>query len=163
MEPLELKLKALEQLQIQFEDELKTLQEIARVAHEAATHEEAKSEDKHDTRAIEASYLAKGQARRAQEIDLALKDIKGAIESVGVIHSRISDGTLVHFELEGEPILALVSRHGGGKKLVINGRTLQIVNPASPLGEALEQLKAGDHSTLVIKSDEKEILILSVQ
>ena len=37
----------------------------AREAHAEATHEQNKAENKYDTRAIEASYLAEGQARQA--------------------------------------------------------------------------------------------------
>ena len=40
----------------------------AREAHAEATHEQNKAENKYDTRAIEASYLAEGQARQATEV-----------------------------------------------------------------------------------------------
>ena len=45
----------------------------AKAAHEAATHEECAPDNKYDTTALEASYIAQGQANRAQEIRVALE------------------------------------------------------------------------------------------
>ncbi|NBU22139.1 hypothetical protein EBS43_12140, partial [bacterium] len=45
--------------------ELQTIELSAQAALEAATHEESKAEDQHDTRGLEASYLARAQASRA--------------------------------------------------------------------------------------------------
>ena len=42
-------------------------------AHAAATHEECQPDNKYDTTALEASYLAQGQANRAQEIRQGLE------------------------------------------------------------------------------------------
>ncbi len=44
------------------------LLQAARKAHEAATHEENVPDNKYETLALEASYIAQGQANRAQEI-----------------------------------------------------------------------------------------------
>ena len=54
------------------EADLALLLTAAEVARQAATHEESKAENKYDTRGLEASYLAAGQARRAEEIRRAL-------------------------------------------------------------------------------------------
>ena len=53
-------------------DDLALLLAAAEDARQAATHEESKAENKYDTRGLEASYLAAGQARRAAEIRAAL-------------------------------------------------------------------------------------------
>jgi len=44
----------------------------AKTAHEAATHEENQPDNKYDTLALEASYVAQGQANRAQELRRSL-------------------------------------------------------------------------------------------
>ena len=47
------------------QSEAEALVRAAQAAHEAATHEESRAEDHHDTRGLEASYLAGAQAQRA--------------------------------------------------------------------------------------------------
>src|SRR5437764_5325650 len=49
-------------------DSLAVLEKAARAAHDEATHESSKAENKYDTRGLEAAYLAGGQARQAREI-----------------------------------------------------------------------------------------------
>jgi hypothetical protein len=53
----------------QVSSEIAALTASARAAHQAATHEESKAEDRHDTFAIEASYLAAGQSARVMELE----------------------------------------------------------------------------------------------
>lgn len=53
-------------------EDLLQVEQAARVAHEAATHEENIAENKYDTLGLEASYLAAGQARRAEAIRQAM-------------------------------------------------------------------------------------------
>ena len=48
--------------------ELESIAQSAKAAHEAATHEESKAEDAHDTRGLEASYLAAGQMARIDSL-----------------------------------------------------------------------------------------------
>src|SRR6266540_1861232 len=55
---------------------LTVLSTAARAAHEAATHEECMPDNKYDTTALEASYIAQGQANRAQEIRAALESYR---------------------------------------------------------------------------------------
>src|SRR5687767_406927 len=54
------------------EAELANMTKAANTAREAATHEEAKPENDKDTRALEASYLAAGQAERVRDLEAAL-------------------------------------------------------------------------------------------
>ena len=48
----------------------------AKTAHEAATHEENIPDNKYDTLALEASYVAQGQANRAQELRKSIEIYK---------------------------------------------------------------------------------------
>jgi hypothetical protein len=54
----------MEALREKVRQELQAVEEAALASHHAATHEESRSEDKHDTRSIEAGYLAGAQAQR---------------------------------------------------------------------------------------------------
>ena len=56
------------------EEELERFTRRALDAAEAATHEENKPEGDKDMRSTEASYIARGQAERAKEIEAALLD-----------------------------------------------------------------------------------------
>src|ERR1700734_932463 len=62
------KTELITQIRLKLETELQSITLAAKAAHEAATHEESKAEDSHDTRGIESSYLAGAQAQRASEI-----------------------------------------------------------------------------------------------
>ena len=53
--------------------DLAVLYNASRFAHEAATHEECIPDNKYDTTALEASYIAQGQANRAQDIRQGLE------------------------------------------------------------------------------------------
>src|SRR3954451_22195157 len=66
------KRRLVDTIQIHLAEELATLMQAAKAAHEAATHEESKAEDQHDTRGLEASYLAGAQAQRAAELHAQL-------------------------------------------------------------------------------------------
>ena len=56
------KQKLIEAILLELESELSVLADAAKAAHLAATHEESVAEDPHDTRGVEASYLAGAQA-----------------------------------------------------------------------------------------------------
>src|SRR3954466_4202199 len=66
------KRRLVETIKTHLAEELATLMQAAKAAHEAATHEESKAEDQHDTRGLEASYLAGAQAQRAAELHAQL-------------------------------------------------------------------------------------------
>ena len=52
--------------------EIQVLLAAARTTREGATHEENRPENEQDTRAIEAGYLANGQAARVHELQIAV-------------------------------------------------------------------------------------------
>src|SRR3954466_5889588 len=62
------KRRLVETIKTHLAEELATLMQAAKAAHEAATNDESKAEDAHDTRGLEASYLAGAQAQRAAEL-----------------------------------------------------------------------------------------------
>src|SRR6476620_7098690 len=58
------------------EGSLKSLERAHQASREAATHEEAKPENDKDTRALEQSYVARGQALRIEEVRAGLADVR---------------------------------------------------------------------------------------
>src|ERR1035438_3932154 len=71
-----------------------------RSAREAATHEEAKPENDKDTRALEQSYLARGEALRIEELRsslagvgaLRMRDFEGRPAALGALVTVDEDG-----------------------------------------------------------------------
>ncbi len=132
--------------------DLETLERAQRAALEGATHEEAKPENDKDTRALEQSYLARGQSMRIEELrgDLA------KVQSMPVRDFASGDpaalGALVTIEDdEGERVL-FIAPAGGGSRL--DGGTVQVTTPRAPLGRALLGKTEGDD--LEIRIDGKE-------
>lgn len=117
----------------------------AKAAHEAATHEECLPDNKYDTTALEASYIAQGQANRAQEIRVALEsyrtlalpvfDDDTPIRLTALVALEGSDGTLRRFFLGPQ---------AGGMKIRVGDEEIVVITPGSPLGRALLGLHAGD-------------------
>ena len=116
-------------------------------AHAASTDSENIPDNKYETLALEASYVAQGQANRAQEIKRALEAYKQL--------------TLQHFD-DNSPIrlTALVSLAGdddttrtvfigpqeGGMKVIdpSSKTVIVVITPASPLGRDLIGKTVGD-------------------
>jgi transcription elongation GreA/GreB family factor len=126
------------------EQDLKMMKEAAIATYEAATHEESKPENEYDTRGLEASYLAGAQAKRAAEIDEALSVFRRTPFVELPPGAAVQAGGLVELDMEGKKSYLLMMPKGGGLSLEFQNVSVQIVTPASSLGEALVGLRAGD-------------------
>ena len=145
-----------------FEAELAALIQSAKAAHTAATHEESKAEDRHDTFAIEASYLAAGQATRVAELEKTLQEFEGFLTG-GISHTQIALGSLITYQLDDKTFHAFVSSLGGGSKIQIDSTTIQTLSLQSPLGEALEGSKVDEEIEFEVRGSEKVYKIISIQ
>ena len=123
----------------------------ARVAHEAATHEECLPDNKYDTTALEASYLAQGQANRAQEIRLSLEDYRNLTLQAFNDETPVRLTALVTLEDEaGNQRRLFLGPQAGGMKILDGDAEVVVITPASPLGRSLlgkqtgDELQAGD-------------------
>jgi transcription elongation GreA/GreB family factor len=124
--------------------DLQTMSAAQRTVVDGATHEENRPENDKDTRALEQSYLARGQALRVVELQNALNQLK-SFElrdfSSGV---RIALGALVAVEDEREVVHYFLAPAGGGLRLQLAGREVRVVTPQSPIGQALLAKREGD-------------------
>lgn len=140
--------------------DLDTRERAHRAAREGATHEEARPENDKDTRALEQSYLARGEAARVEQLRVALADVQAmALRSFGA-EERAALGALVTLEEEGEELVIWLAPQGGGSRLA-TGR-VQVVTPASPLGRAILGKAAGDDLTVVVGGRTRELSIVRV-
>jgi transcription elongation GreA/GreB family factor len=121
-------------------------------AHEASTHEENIPDNKYETLALEASYVAQGQANRAQEIRRALEYYKQLTLQDFDETSAIGLSALVTLTSDDDVTRTVfIGPLEGGMKVVDHQSKAEIVviTPASPLGRDLigktvgEQVKTG--------------------
>ncbi len=121
------------------------LLKAAKTAHAAATHEENIPDNKYATLGLEASYLAQGQANRAQEILQALKSYRQLSLQAFSAESPIRLTALVQLEDdEGGRRLVFLGPAAGGLFLEFETQKVMVITPASPLGRELVGRQCGD-------------------
>lgn len=92
----------------------------ARTAHETATHEENIAENKYDTLGLEASYLATGQARRAEAIRQAMSHWQQFRPRAYDASQGIQLGALVSLlDADDKQQLLFLGPDGGSMKLLL--------------------------------------------
>ncbi|MEI8233689.1 MAG: transcription elongation factor GreAB [Verrucomicrobiota bacterium] len=130
--------------------ELALLAQSARAAHEEATHEQSRAENKYDTRGLEASYLARGQSRQAAET-LAAREEFAALKARGFGPEEAIDlGAVVELESQGGQALYFIGPRAGGTEIVHQKRTVVVMTPQSPLGSQLVGRKQGERILIEI-------------
>lgn len=130
--PAKTTLKAV--LLAQLEEALATARAAHKAAVEGATHAEARPENDKDTRGLEQSYLARGVAQRAAELEAAVAGVAGWQPRVFAADAAIAVGALVEVDDDGRVRHFLLAGHGGG--LTLPG-DVTVVTPSSPIGRAL--------------------------
>lgn len=158
------KKKLLEEICHRLEKDLEVLKAAALATYEAATGEESKAENEYDTRGLEASYLAGAQAKRVQEIEEQLTIYKYLEIKDFSPTSPISATALVEAEVDGDKKQILfVLPKGGGLSVTVGNHKIQVITPASPLGEAIVGLKVGEVAVVETGAQTKEYEILAVR
>jgi len=111
--------------------------EAQRRTQSGATHEESKPENDKDTRAIESSYLARGQAQRVLELtnSLALASALELRRFAG--DTPIAVSALVELDDGERSTHYFLSPVGGGLTLDVGGTSVRVLTPQAPLGRAL--------------------------
>jgi transcription elongation GreA/GreB family factor len=139
--------------------DLDTMERAHRAAREGATHEEAKPENDKDTRALEQSYLARGQAKRLEELRacavevsaMTLRDFAGEGAALGALVT-VDDGA--------QETTLFLAPAGGGARLADGA--VQVVTPQSPLGRALFGKRAGDEVDVVVAGKARSKTVVRV-
>lgn len=146
----------------QIEHELGVAIHAAKVAHQDATNEESKPENEYDTRALEASYVARGQAQRVAELKEALYEFKHTSLKSFNAASPITATAMINVESDAKKSHLFFMPRGGGIIVNVDGVRIQVVTPSTPLGQALLQNKKGDQVYVELGDGEKEYDILDV-
>src|ERR1044071_1466649 len=82
--------------------ELATAERLARETAASANHPEARPENDKDTRKIELSYLAAGQAARVLELESALAQLAALTPRAFAASDELESGALVELEIDGK-------------------------------------------------------------
>ncbi len=135
----------------------------AQAAHAEATHEQNKAENKYDTRGLEASYLAHGQSRQAQETKAAMAAFETLTTRKFGIGEPIDLGALVELEQKSERTLYFIGPKAGGTEVVHDGREILVITPRSPLGEQLQGKKQGDRLQLSLAGSPELYRVVAVE
>jgi transcription elongation GreA/GreB family factor len=131
-----------------------------KATREGATHEEAKPENDKDTRALEQSYLARGEALRIEELRAGLAEVQAmTLRSFGEGKPAALGALIVAEEGDGEVALWLAP-YGGGSRLADD--SVQVVTPKSPLGRALLGKCAGDECEVVLAGRTRVLSLVRV-
>lgn len=143
--------------------ELDTLHQAAKEARAYATDEESRAEDKHDTRAIEASYLADGQERAALEASQALEAFRNLAVRPFNPGEPIAVGALVELEISGQRERYLMGPSRGGLVVTLEETEVLVITPQSPIGRKLLGRREGDSVMMDAVRPAREARIVSVQ
>ena len=135
----------------------------ARAAHAAAvegsTHEEARPENDKDTRGLEQSYLARGQAQRVAELETAVAGTTALALRAFTDTTPIAMSALVTVEDSDLVQRYFIASHGGGTMLAGG---VQVVTPSSLIGRTLLGRRIGDEVELRLPAKLRVIVITGV-
>ncbi len=148
----------IESLKKQLNEQYQRLIAALEGSHEAATGDDNKAEGKYDTRALEASYLASGQAEQADDLARSVAAVDGFTFPAFEFDDPIGPGALVECDLDGELVYYLLAPGGGGLVCADeeNGITATVLGPDAPLREKLLGKTSGQ------SVDDPFLLILEV-
>lgn len=124
--------------------ELAALTRAAQGAFAAATDPDSKAENKYDTRTLEASYVARGQAQRVAELQEAVLAFEGLSGNEFEPGAAITLGALVSLETPEETTHYFIGPFAGGTEIRHEGSEIVVITPASALGQKLLGRRIGD-------------------
>jgi transcription elongation GreA/GreB family factor len=128
-------------------------------ALEGATHTEARAENPKDTRGLEQSYLARGQAQRVTELSAGAAAVAALAVRRFAATDSIGLGALVTVVEGGEHKQLFIAPHGGGSVLAGG---VQVVTPSSPLGRALLGKRIDDDIELPLPGRLRSLLVVAI-
>ena len=132
-------------------------------AIDAATDDQTIAEHKYDTLALEAAYLAHGQAMRVQECEQELNLMRNlTVRSF----EQLAIGVGAYVELEDEQLNSksfFIAPCAGGLAVKHQNQSIYLLTLQSPLGKALKGKLEGDEAMISIggKSTTYQVVTVS--
>jgi hypothetical protein len=156
------KRKVLDSLLARMDELAQHTTELAESTRKDATHAEAKPENDKDTRALEQSYLARGQAMRVEELREQCEQLRFLPLPRYGDDDPIGAGALISLESEQGTRCVFLAPHGGGIELTLDGCALQVITPQSALGALVLGRCLGDEVQLRVRGAIREYVISEV-
>jgi transcription elongation GreA/GreB family factor len=151
------------QLAEQLEAELALMAAAHKQTTDGVTHDESRAENDKDTRALESSYLARGQASRVADLTAGLQKLKTVVPRSFDPTSPIALGAVVTLDDGTREFSYFLAPAGGGARLQNRDSTILVVTPESPLGAALLGKRLGDDVDVRTPQGVRECSVVSVQ
>jgi len=124
--------------------DLAALLAATKATHAEATHEQNKPENKYDTRALEASYLARGQSRQVAELEKAKQEFESLSLADALPKAPVDVGALLTLKRGRTEAVYLLGPKAGGLEVIFEGTTVTVITPQSPIGQQLLGKAQGD-------------------
>jgi transcription elongation GreA/GreB family factor len=143
------KRKLLNLLRVKLEADLGNVTKSQNAVESGARHDEMRQEDPKDTRAIEATYLARGLAERVELMREAVAIVSRLeVKQFGPDDPIGSTALVALGDEDGvESIYFLVPR-AAGETLKFDGMIIRALTPGSPLGRAMIGKRVDDEVEL---------------
>ena len=125
--------------------QLRALTHSQRVSQAGAIHEETRPEDPKDTRATEASYLARGLAERTEQLEAEVDRLDAFVPPTMGPEDVVGPGALVRVEeAGGGDTLYFLLPVAGGEAVTLGETSVRVLSPVSPIGQALVGRELGE-------------------
>ncbi len=148
----------------QLSSELESITQAARNSFETATNGEHQANNKYDTFSLESSYLARGQAKRAEELSEALSRLRNFPIVALAPDAPIELGALVRLEAgAGDTRTLFFGPTAGGEKVDAGKESITIVTATSPLVQAMIGKSVGDSFDIAMGIDVHTFTVTSVE
>jgi hypothetical protein len=150
--------KIMETLQV----ELETYTRAAKTSHAEATAEENRAENKYDTRGLEASYLAEGQANKVVKLEESISAFEKLQNQKFGADEGIDVGALIEITQDGERAHYFIGPTAGGTEVEIGESEVLVITPQSPLGSQLQGAAQGKKIEIDLVGLKQAVEILTV-
>lgn len=138
------KTKLLQAVITKLSTDLAVLMTAAKSSHDAATHAENIPDNKYDTLALEASYVAQGQANRARQIRSSI-ELYRQLNLLDQIDDTIQLGSLITLEAAtGARKSLFIGVAEGGLRIMHDAEEIVVITVSSPIGRELLGRSIGD-------------------
>lgn len=145
---------------VELQGQLIALKQAAEATRAGATHAESRAESDKDTRGLEASYLARGQAQRVAGTEEVIKRLRFLELMSFELDQAIALSAVVHLAVEDRDGHYFLVPAGGGLTVQADGTQVQLLNVTSPLGRALIGRCTGEAFEMRLQGREQDFEIL---
>lgn len=119
-------------------------EKAAGAAREGASGDEVASEGKYDTRATEASYLARGHAMQYEAMLQSMRTLESYRVPPYDNDEEIGTGALIEVKTGRSKTTYFILPAGGGTDVIVDGTEIVVINARSPISKELKGKCTGD-------------------